>query len=247
MPSFESNGVEIAYETSGDGPAILLIHGFASNGGVNWQFPGWVDLLAKAGLRVITMDNRGHGRSTKFHDPAAYRLELMAEDARGLLDHLGVATAIVMGYSMGARIAAWLAISHPARVSKAILGGMAGNISGGLTGGEEVAAALEVASLDAVQGAVPRSFRAFAEQTRSDLKALAACIRTSRRKISLEDLARIACPVLVVIGDGDDIAGPMEPVLAAIPGARGVILPNRNHMNAVGDRVFKEAVLAFIR
>ncbi len=91
-----------------------------------------------------------------------------------------------------------------------------------------------------------RSFRIFAEQTRSDLKALAACIRSSREKITLGELRGITVPVLVVAGDKDDVAGDVDTLVAAIPGARGVVLPNRNHMNAVGDRGYKDAVLAFL-
>ena len=81
-----------------------------------------------------------------------------------------------------------------------------------------------------------RSFRIFAEQTRGDLKALAACIKSSRVKITEEMLATIKAPVLVVVGEKDDVAGDIGPLLAAIPGATGVTLPKRNHMSAVGDK-----------
>jgi pimeloyl-ACP methyl ester carboxylesterase len=246
MPSFESNGVEIAYEVSGDGPPILLIHGFASNGAVNWTFTGWQDLLNRAGYRTILIDNRGHGASAKLYDPAAYGLPQFAGDACRLLDHLGIAAAAVMGYSMGARITAWLAINHAQRVSKAVMAGLAGNLILGVGSSDAIAAALEAPSLDDVSGAVPRSFRSFAEQTRSDLRALAACMRSSRRIISKEEFARITCPALIVAGEKDDIAGPMDPILSAIAGARGVTLPGRNHMNAVGDKRYKEEVLAFL-
>jgi pimeloyl-ACP methyl ester carboxylesterase len=93
----------------------------------------------------------------------------------------------------------------------------------------------------------PRAFRLFAEQTRSDLRALAACMRSARAKIAVEDLGRIAAPVLVVAGEKDDVAGDVAPLVAAIPGARGVTLPNRNHMSAVGDKGYKEAVVAFLQ
>ena len=92
----------------------------------------------------------------------------------------------------------------------------------------------------------PAAFRVFAEQTRGDLKALAACIKSSRVKITAEMLATIKVPVLVVVGEKDDVAGEIGPLLAAIPGATGVTLPRRNHMNAVGDKQYKEAVLTFL-
>src|ERR1700726_3165835 len=104
MPSFSHDGAEIAFFDEGAGEPIVLVHGFASNKEVNWVAPGWVTTLARAGRRVIALDNRGHGASTKLYDPAAYHSERMAGDVVALLDHLGIATADVMGYSMGARI-----------------------------------------------------------------------------------------------------------------------------------------------
>lgn len=247
MPSFNSDGVAIAYEEEGEGPPVLLIHGFASNGRVNWWGTGWVKALAGAGRRVITIDNRGHGESEKLHDPAFYSAATMAEDSRRLLDHLLIDKADVMGYSMGARIAAFLTIRHPGRVRRAVFAGLAERMITGLGGGTAIAEALEAASLDDVTDEEARGCRVFAEQTRSDLKALAACMRSSRVKITEADLGRIEVPVLVVAGGDDKVAGPVEPLAAAIPGARGVTLPGRGHMNAVGDRRFMAEVIAFLK
>src|SRR5688572_7403274 len=112
MNTFDSDGVTIAYLDEGEGAPILLIHGFASNIQVNWVMTGWVDTLKRAGFRVIAIDNRGHGTSEKLYDTAVYGAAMMAEDARRLLDHLGIQRADVMGYSMGARIAAFLTLAH---------------------------------------------------------------------------------------------------------------------------------------
>jgi pimeloyl-ACP methyl ester carboxylesterase len=79
------------------------------------------------------------------------------------------------------------------------------------------------------------------------LKALAACIKSLRVKITEEMLAKIKAPVLVVAGEKDDVSGEVGPLVAAIPGAAGVTLPNRNHMNAVADKQFKASVLTFLR
>jgi pimeloyl-ACP methyl ester carboxylesterase len=116
----------------------------------------------------------------------------------------------------------------------------------GVGGAEAIALALEAPSRSDVTDPAARAFRIFAEQTKSDLKALAACIRSSREKITVEELAAIRVPVLVVAGENDDVAGDVETLVKAIPGARGVTLPGRNHMNAVGDRGYKDAVLAFL-
>lgn len=246
MHKFNSAGVEIAFEEAGEGFPILLIHGFASNGRVNWWDTGWVKTLVQAGHRVITFDHRGHGQSEKLYDSALYPAAEMAEDACRLLDHLGIAQADVMGYSMGARVSAFLTLAHPDRVRKAVFAGLASRMITGVGGAEAIAKALEAESSRDVTDPGARAFRLFADQTKSDRKALAACIRSSREKISADDLSRISVPVLVVAGDKDEVAGDVETLVKAIPGSRGVTLPNRNHMNAVGDRGYKEAVLAFL-
>ena len=124
MPHFIHDDVELAYLDEGDGDPIVLVHGFASNKEMNWVYPGWVSTLRRAGRRVIAMDNRGHGRSTKLYDPAAYHSAIMADDVRALIAHLGLPRADVMGYSMGARITAFLALAHPRHVRSAVLGGL---------------------------------------------------------------------------------------------------------------------------
>lgn len=244
--SFNSNGVQIAYEDAGEGSPILLIHGFASNGRVNWRDTGWVKTLVHAGRRAIVLDNRGHGASQKLYDPAFYSAVEMAEDARRLLDHLGLDRADVMGYSMGARIAAFLAINHPDRINRAVFAGLASRMITGVPGADAIAAGLEAPSLADVTDPEARTFRIFAEQTKSDLKALAACMRASRARITRAELLRISAPVLVVAGENDEIAGDVETLVAAIPNAIGLTLPGRNHMNAVGDNGFKQAVLSFL-
>jgi pimeloyl-ACP methyl ester carboxylesterase len=243
---FDSGGVDIAYLDQGEGPPVLLIHGFASTAKINWVEPGWVDTLVRAGRRAIALDNRGHGESGKPHDPAAYTLDNMAGDARRLLDRLGIATADVMGYSMGARIAARLAMREPARVTALILGGLAGSLFAGQTNQNEIAAALEARSIGDVRGDIGFAFRDFAERTRSDLKALAACMRSETMRIDPEELAALPMPILVAVGTRDSMAGPIDAVAEKIPNAELLAIPNRDHMNAVGDRVYKEGVLAFL-
>jgi len=246
MQNFQSDGVEIAYVDEGEGPPILLVHGFASNVGANWAAPGWISTLTKAARRVIALDNRGHGQSGKLYDPAHYGAPIMAEDCRRLLDHLGIARADIMGYSMGARICAFLALNHPDRVRSAVFAGLGFNMVRGMAGTGPIAHALEAPSIDDVTNPTARTFRAFAEQTKSDLKALAACIRSSRDPITREAVARIACPVLVAVGSEDVIGGSAAELAALIPGARSYEIPRRDHMKAVGDAGYKKAVLEFL-
>ena len=181
MPQFSHDGVEIAFFDQGEGEPIVLVHGFASTKEVNWIMPGWVSTLTGAGRRVIALDNRGHGASAKLYDPAAYRSTIMAEDVRALIDHLGLPRADVMGYSMGARISAFLALAHPERVRSVVLGGLGMGLINGVGDPERIARGLEAPSLADVADPGARQFRSFAEQTRSDLRALAACMRGSRQ------------------------------------------------------------------
>jgi len=243
---FDSDGVEIAFLDEGRGDPVLLIHGFASNVVTNWVDPGWVETLTGAGYRVIAFDNRGHGHSAKLYGTDDYGAPLMAEDARRLLDHLGLARADVMGYSMGARISAFLALAHPQRVRSLVFGGLGLNMVRGVAGTGPVARALEAASIDEVTNPTARTFRAFAEETGSDLKALAACIRSSRAPITGEDVGRLTCPVLVVVGALDVIGGSAAALADLIPGARALEIPGRDHMKTVGDKAYKEAVLSFL-
>ncbi len=246
MQCFKSDGIDIAYLDEGEGSPILLIHGFASNVAMNWIATGWVKFLTEAGYRVVAFDNRGHGQSEKLYDLEAYGAPLMAEDARRLLDHLGIPTANVMGYSMGARITAFLALNHPSRVETAVFGGLGINMVRGMAGTGPIAHALEAPSIDDVKNPTARTFRAFAEQTKSDLKALAACIRSSRDPITAENLAKLAIPVLVAVGSRDVIGGSAVKLAELIPNAQAFEIRDRDHMKAVADKSFKAAVLSFL-
>jgi pimeloyl-ACP methyl ester carboxylesterase len=246
MLQFTHDGVEIAFLDEGQGEPIVLVHGFASNKEVNWVAPGWVGTLTRAGRRVIALDNRGHGASTKLYDPAAYDSAIMAGDVAALIAHLGVPRADVMGYSMGARIAAFLALFHPDRVRSAVLGGLGIRLVEGVGLPDTIALALEAPSLADVSDPTGYMFRAFAQQTKSDLRALAACLRGSRQTLTREEAGRIAVPVLIGVGSEDRIAGSPDALAVLIPGAQALVIPGRDHMLAVGDRVFKAAVLDFL-
>jgi len=246
MPSFHNGAVEIAYLDEGEGNPIVLVHGFASSKNVNWVYPTWVSELRKDGRRVIALDNRGHGDSAKLYDPAQYAIAEMAGDVVALMDHLDVACADIMGYSMGGRIAAHLALTAPQRIRLAIFGGIGMAMIEGGGPGENVALALEAPSLDDVTDPVGRTFRAFADQTRSDRLALAACMRGSRGLMSKEDAGRIGVPVLIAVGSTDEVAGSAAALGALIPGAEVLDIPNRDHMRAVGDKVYKAGVLDFL-
>jgi pimeloyl-ACP methyl ester carboxylesterase len=246
MARFANGGVEIDYLDEGSGDPIVLVHGFASTKEVNWLHPGWIAALTRGGRRVIALDNRGHGASAKLYDPSAYHSVTMADDVRALLDHLKIERADLMGYSMGARITAFLAAKHPERVRSAIFGGLGIRLVEGVGLPESIADALEAPSLDDVRDPTGRVFRIFADQTKSDLRALAACIRGSRQTLGRAEVAAIRAPVLVAVGTKDQVAGSAQELAALIPGARALDIPDRDHMLAVGDRVFKAGVIDFL-
>jgi pimeloyl-ACP methyl ester carboxylesterase len=246
MPSFHNGAVEIAYLDEGEGEPIILVHGFASSKNVNWVYPTWVSELKKNGKRVIALDHRGHGESTKLYDPEDYHLGIMAGDVRALMAHLKIDRADMMGYSMGARITALLAEKNPELIRSAIIAGLGIGLVIGGGPGENVASALEADSLDDVTDPVGRTFRAFADQTRSDRLALAACMRGSRRLMTREEAADIKVPTLIAVGTVDEIAGSATALQEVIEGSEVLDIPKRDHMRAVGDRVYKEGVLDFL-
>jgi pimeloyl-ACP methyl ester carboxylesterase len=246
MQSFIHKGIEIAFLDEGKGDAVVLIHGFASNKEVNWVVPGWFSTLAGAGRRAIALDNRGHGASTKLYEPAAYHTSRMAGDVVALMDYLGLERADIFGYSMGARIAAFLALEHPARVRSVVLGGLGSNLVTGAGLHPGIAEALEAPSLEDVSNIMGYVFRSFAEQTLSDLRALAACMRGSRQTLAPQELAKIRVPVLVAVGTNDPIAGSARGLAELIPGAEALDIPGCDHMLAVGDRLFMQNVLNFL-
>ena len=246
MKSFDSEGVRIAYLDEGRGDPVLLIHGFASHVRMNWIDTGWVRLLTGAGYRVLAFDNRGHGQSEKLYRLEDYGGPLMAEDARRLLDHEGIARADVMGYSMGARIAAFLMLRHPERVRSAIFGGLGINMVRGMAGTGPIAHALEAPSIEHVTNPtarVPRLRRADAQRSQGAGGVHPLLARSDLGGRSGDDRGSGA-------GGGRDQRCDRrvgDRARGTHPGARAVEITGREHMKAVGDRIYKEAVLEFLR
>jgi pimeloyl-ACP methyl ester carboxylesterase len=240
--------LRLAFDVMGEGPAIVLVHGFASSRVINWRAPGWYHTLAEAGRQVIALDVRGHGQSDKPHDAAAYDEGELARDVVRLLDHLKIERADVMGYSMGGFITLRLLRDNPERVRRAILGGVGDNYyARGTIEFEAIAAALRAPDRESIEGMVPLQFRLFAEQGGNDLEALAMCMTRQRRSIPPQEWRMLKVPVLIVVGEKDTVTGPAGTLAAALPGARIVTVANRDHMTTVGDKAYKAAALDFLR
>jgi pimeloyl-ACP methyl ester carboxylesterase len=243
-----ADGVRIAYETVGSGPSVVLVHGFAASRVQNWKAPGWYETLTGAGYRVVAMDCRGHGESDKPHDPAAYDHTILAEDVVAVMEAAGAAPAFLMGYSMGGFISMHVLMDHPDLLKKLVIGGVGGSYLGRAFGSRDaIADALLIADKSQITDPIQRSFREFAEQSGKDREALAACMRANRRPFTAAELKQSKRPVLVVCGENDALTGPPDPLANAFADGRAVTVARRDHMTTVGDKVFKEATLAFFK
>jgi pimeloyl-ACP methyl ester carboxylesterase len=256
--SFDSNGVKIHYTVEGKGEPVLLIHGFAANADFNWRVPGVIKALAE-NYKVIALDNRGHGKSDKPHDPAKYGEE-MAEDAVRLLDHLGIKKAHIVGYSMGGMITAKLLTTHPDRFLTATLGG-----HGGLKEGEDMSRMVPLAdSLDAGKGLTPLIIALnpkgkplpSAQQieqinkllsSMNDQKALAAVVRSWKGLVvSNAKLKENKVPTLALIGDLDPLKKGVDELEGKLPNLKIVVIEGADHMDAPRNEKFIKELKAFL-
>ena len=249
MAVFNSNGVRIHFLDEGKGDPVMLVHGFASNAENNWVTTGWLKFLTPH-YRVLALDCRGHGKSDKPHEAAEYTIEKMTGDVTGLLDHLGIRRAFLMGYSMGGRISMGLMTMHPDRFRAIVLGGVGWGVTSAVGNSDRRNAIVNALLADdpkSIKEETPRLFRAFAESNHNDLHALAACMGSHRPELDNDEFAAVKLPVLIVIGTKDTTVGSAEPIQKMIPGSRLVTLEGRDHLNAPGDRHYKEVVLEFFR
>lgn len=251
MQFFDADGVQIAYEVAGDGPPILLAHGFGAGYELNWKLTGWPDTLVQSGRRVIGFDCRGHGRSGRPNAPDQYANGQMPRDVIRLLDHLGIECADVIGYSMGAWLLLPLLGAHTARIHSAILGGAglpvldARPFHGALIAAFEGREPPPTATPDERMGA--EMFRTFALAVGNDLSALACVLRSGVvSSEALRNLASSSQPVLVFAGDGDTIANDPGALAALIPGAHLLLVPGCDHLTAVRSPLVQQAVLSFL-
>ena len=221
---------------------MLLVHGFASSFERNWREPGWVDLLSDAGREVIGLDLLGHGSADKPHDPAAYN-DLEQDVAAALPDDTSTQVDAI-GFSMGAILLLKVATQQPDRFNRIIVGGVGANVFGGGGGGEGIARAVEGGVTDE-SSAIARVFAQFAQGSDNDPKALAACMRRSSKPITRDDLTKVTCPVLVVLGD-KDFAGPADPLVDALPNAKLVTLAGVDHFATPREFKFIDAALDFL-
>jgi pimeloyl-ACP methyl ester carboxylesterase len=256
MPFADHGEVQIYYEVEGEGPPILLAHGLTGNT-TFWRAYGYVEPL-KDKFRVILFDARGHGKSDKPHEPAAYDLRLMAGDGLAVLDALGIGRAHFWGYSMGAAIGFGLAQQFPERLTSLIAGGIDPLYSPGES--VKLSPLLEIFRRGVTEGAdaLVEGMRAWAgsvspyweERLRGlDLQAMVAYLDPTRPRARLANaLPQMNLPCLLYAGELEGDAHRNGPAAAQqMPDARFVSLPGLDH-GGVGVTVdaIMPHVLAFL-
>jgi pimeloyl-ACP methyl ester carboxylesterase len=243
----------------GQGEPVLLIHGFAVSSTLQWGLPGIQSRLAKQ-YQVIAMDNRGHGRSGKPHDPAKYGRE-MVEDAVRLLDHLRIQKAHVVGYSMGSFITLNLLATHPDRLLTATLGGAGRSSSMDPGFLEDLANSLEhgkgfgplIVRLNPPNRPKPteqdmRGVNQFLSLT-NDTKALVAVVRGGMKELSAigdESLMRNRVPTLALVGELDPLKKGIDELETRLPYLKVVVLPGGDHVDTPSRPEFLKNLQAFL-
>ncbi|WP_440763822.1 alpha/beta fold hydrolase [Natronorubrum sp. DTA7] len=247
------DGVRIAYddripegESAIESPPIVLVHGFASSRTDNWRDRDWYETLLEADRRVVALDCRGHGESGTPHDPAAYETATMAKDVVAVLDHLGIETADLLGYSMGGRLSLELLYTYPDRFNAGVLAGIGSATLSESGVGDVIADGLTADDPSDVSNPVGRRFRTFAETTDNDLDALAACARARTPPADWEQVGEIAHSVMVVAGEDDDLVGDPEDLADCFPNGEAIVVPGADHLTTVPDDRFSEGAVDFL-
>lgn len=253
MATATLNGVEIAYDDiAPPGPAqrtVMLLHGYSSNRAEGWKRTGWYTALERRGMRMIALDQRGHGESAKPHDPAAYGRLALAADALALLDHLGVGRCDVFGFSMGTRTALQLAIDAPDRVSNLILGGVGDKLMEPRSSElppDAMAQAMLAEDPESISHPFLKSFRLFADEQGEDRTALAAFTRAESPPLDRAAMGALPMPVLVVAGARDESAGDPDGLARLFPHGQGVTLPACDHFSVIPHVSLKATVFDFL-
>ncbi len=255
---FDSAGLKIHYTMEGEGEPVLLIHGFASDIQSSWSTTGVIKELS-GNFQVIAIDNRGHGKSDKPHDPNSYGKQMM-EDSIRLLDHLKIRKAHVVGYSMGARIVCALLGFHAERLRTAVIGGLGWIPPGDEYMGKlqkEIAESLEQGKgleplirslIPAGMNPTPEQISAFNDMLLSanDPLALAAVMRNSVPSPSEGQLRAAKVPVLALIGELDTRKTSVDRLNGVLPNLRTVVIPKAHHGSALGDPEFIKNLKAFL-
>ena len=220
-------------------PPVVLVHGWGGSYARTWQQPGWQALLEDAGRSVVGVDLLGHGQAPKPHEPEAY-----ADLTTRIVDAVGDGPVDGVGFSLGAATLLELACRRPERFRRLAVMGVGRNLFE--RDEERTRSIIAAVEGEASDDLTAQLFAQYSRQPGNDPVALAAIMkRGGGRGFGAEDLGRIACPVLVVLGD-KDFAGPADPLMAALPNARAVTVRNCDHFATTEAFAAIDAVLEFL-
>jgi pimeloyl-ACP methyl ester carboxylesterase len=224
---------------------VALVHGWGGSFASTWQRNGFTALLEDAGVPIIGVDLLGHGTAPKPHDPDEY-----GDLTDRIVDALPPEPVDAIGFSLGALTLLRLAIDQPDRFRRLVLAGIGSNVFARdhagvdaiVAGLKSVAGGGDPAALDNTV----RLFTQYATQPGNDLVALTAVMqRTPSEPITPEHCARVACPVLVVVGD-QDFVYPADELAAAFPDGRCETLRGVDHFATTDAFGFFDATLEFL-
>ena len=226
MPYATNQGVRLHYQVEGEGPPLVLLHGFNSNL-ANWYERGYVEPLRRD-YWLILIDARGHGASDKLHHRTAYTWPIPVADVVAVLDHLQIPQAHVLGYSMGGGVCFGLAKDAPTRVVSLLIGGMPAQEDSFATFAEVDGTDPEV-FFTAFEGKLgvrlPPEMKA--RMVTNDLQALAAAAQT---RLSLEEvLPQMTMPCLLFAGEADPWYPLIQDNARRMPKATVVSFPGLGH------------------
>ena len=238
------DGTRISYQTLGEGPVVLLLHGFTGNADMNWFGPGIAQKIAAAGYTVVAPDFRGHGASPVPDVPESWPRDAIARDQIALMKHLDAEPYAVVGYSMGALTTLrYYLLSRKA--GRLVLGGIGDTAADEWNMDRNTAfrAALE-AAIAGEDTPAAKTMRARAAATGSTLEGYLGSL-SSRLYTGRDLLETFDVPVLVLTGDQDTDNGSGPALAEIIPGARYQQLTG-THISAVGDPALPEAIIRFL-
>jgi pimeloyl-ACP methyl ester carboxylesterase len=249
MPKLKRDGVEIYYEVHGEGPVILLSHGYSAT---SQMWKGQIELLSKS-HKLVVWDMRGHGQSDYPEDPAAYSEPATVADMLAILDALGADKAIVGGLSLGGYMSLAFHLAHPERVQALLIidtgpgyrndEARAGWNANALRAAERY----ETEGLGRLAAGTPE-MRMSHHRNADGLAKAARGMLTQRDPNVLNSLTSIAVPSMVLVGaDDKPFLNAADYMAAKIPGAVKVVVPNAGHAaNIDQPEAFNRAVVEFL-